>query len=400
MPGRHSLTVQVDPSLPGHVAVVINSPAGQTYAGFGPEHHHHASDRGRFDIHSVQPGDTIERDYSNTLGSDPNATFTVPISEAQAKAAHAEIERIKGAVPWYTIKSLSPEVCSTIVSRIMGAAGLGDNLYTVPQVNFEYLSDIADTLSNDPKASITKRSGLPIPDELREIQPDYAYVGGGHDAPSERVHRVVPVNNEFAPSNAPAVFNDRFGNWTVSPQDVATSGPDRPTSASQTGGAFDVGKAQRYLGGRVAGISGASVFDTGTPAVPQVPTSGLPYSGYPASLDRFGNWISSPPISSPFLSDQPTPAPGPNDNARVDSQKIRALSGRLVMPNSSGAGQGRASTPGISKPPAQSGWPPATRPMPDYPIPPMVYGLPDPSAASGDNMDDWFYRLIKPLMQQ
>jgi hypothetical protein len=38
--------------------------------------------------------------------------------------------------------------------------------------------------------------------------------------------------------------------------------------------------------------------------------------------------------------------------------------------------------------------------MPDYPIPPMVYGLPDPSAASGDNMDDWFYRLIKPLMQQ
>src|SRR5229473_3469426 len=96
MPGRHSLTVQVDPSLPGHVAVVINSPAGQTYAGFGPEHHRHASDRGRFDVHSVQPGDTIERDYSNTLGSDPNATFTVPISEAQAKAAHAEIERIKG----------------------------------------------------------------------------------------------------------------------------------------------------------------------------------------------------------------------------------------------------------------------------------------------------------------
>jgi len=45
MPGRHSLTVQVDPSLPGHVAVVINSPAGQTYAGFGPEHHRHASER-------------------------------------------------------------------------------------------------------------------------------------------------------------------------------------------------------------------------------------------------------------------------------------------------------------------------------------------------------------------
>ncbi len=94
MPGRHSLTVQVDPSLPGHVAVVINTPAGQTYAGFGPERHRHASDRGRFDFHSVQPGDTIERDYSNTLGGDPNATFTVPISEAQAKAAHAKSARL------------------------------------------------------------------------------------------------------------------------------------------------------------------------------------------------------------------------------------------------------------------------------------------------------------------
>jgi hypothetical protein len=30
MPSRHSLTVQVDPSLPGHVAVVINTPAGRT----------------------------------------------------------------------------------------------------------------------------------------------------------------------------------------------------------------------------------------------------------------------------------------------------------------------------------------------------------------------------------
>jgi hypothetical protein len=29
----------------------------------------------------------------------------------------------------------------------------------------------------------------------------------------------------------------------------------------------------------------------------------------------------------------------------------------------------------------------------------MVYGLRDPSAA-GDNMDDWFDRWIKPLMQQ
>jgi hypothetical protein len=36
MPGRHSLTIQVDPSAIGHAAVVVNTPSEQTYAGFGP----------------------------------------------------------------------------------------------------------------------------------------------------------------------------------------------------------------------------------------------------------------------------------------------------------------------------------------------------------------------------
>ena len=39
-------------------------------------------------------------------------------------------------------------------------------------------------------------------------------------------------------------------------------------------------------------------------------------------------------------------------------------------------------------------------PMPKYPLPPMVFGLQDRSAASSDNMDDWYNRWIKPLMQQ
>jgi hypothetical protein len=184
MPGRHSLTVQIDPSLPGHVAVLINTPSGQTYAGFGPEQHGSIYDRGRFDVHSVQPGDTIERDYSNTLGRGQSATYTVPITEAQARAGLEEIERIKKDVPWYN--GFMPRVCSTIVSQIMGAAGLGGHLYTVPQVDKEYLSDISDTVFKDPKAKVTARSGVPIADELRDIQPDYAYVGGGYDTPSER----------------------------------------------------------------------------------------------------------------------------------------------------------------------------------------------------------------------
>ena len=37
---------------------------------------------------------------------------------------------------------------------------------------------------------------------------------------------------------------------------------------------------------------------------------------------------------------------------------------------------------------------------PSDPLPPPVFGLPDQSAASGDNMDDWFSRWIKPLIRQ
>jgi hypothetical protein len=41
----------------------------------------------------------------------------------------------------------------------------------------------------------------------------------------------------------------------------------------------------------------------------------------------------------------------------------------------------------------------AGQPMLDYPVAPMVFGLPDRSATSGDDMGDWFSRWIKPAMQ-
>ena len=40
------------------------------------------------------------------------------------------------------------------------------------------------------------------------------------------------------------------------------------------------------------------------------------------------------------------------------------------------------------------------QPMPGYPLPPPIFGLPDRSATSGDDTDDWFSRWIKPLTQQ
>jgi hypothetical protein len=30
----------------------------------------------------------------------------------------------------------------------------------------------------------------------------------------------------------------------------------------------------------------------------------------------------------------------------------------------------------------------------------MLFGFPDRSATSGDNMDDWFTRWVKPLMDR
>jgi len=71
--------------------------------------------------------------------------------------------------------------------------------------------------------------------------------------------------------------------------------------------------------------------------------------------------------------------------------------GYLVrVPSSQTSAPARPYQPG---PPPQSGSPTeGSQPLP-FPVPPMVYGLPDPSTASGDNMDDWFDRWIKPLMR-
>jgi hypothetical protein len=64
------------------------------------------------------------------------------------------------------------------------------------------------------------------------------------------------------------------------------------------------------------------------------------------------------------------------------------LSDRLVTP-SGGIGNGDASAPGIA----------AGQPRPDDPFPP-IFGLPDPSAASGDDMDDWYSRWVKSIIKQ
>jgi hypothetical protein len=156
----------------------------------------------------------------------------------------------------------------------------------------------------------------------------------------------------------------------------------------------------RVLAGRIADTSRPSPFETGAPAVPFIPPNGPLAPARSASNDPFMNWQPSPSIAASPNSDQQVPQSQAAGTAQRPAQSIRVLSSPFFMPNGTSAGRGTASAPGISGPQAQSDWPPATRPVPEYPVPPMVYGLPDPSDKSGDNMDDWFKRWIKPLMQQ
>jgi hypothetical protein len=145
----------------------------------------------------------------------------------------------------------------------------------------------------------------------------------------------------------------------------------------------------RSQSSRILGSPGASPFDVGAPPVPFV-VSDNPFA--PAPAVSFKERVPSPPIA-PTVADQPQPD-GP---AQPAPDKIRVLSGRLVVPNGAGV---TALAPDLSTA-APNDWPPPSadrRPVPEYPVPPppSVYGLPDRDA---DSMDAWFNRWIKPLFE-
>jgi hypothetical protein len=240
MASRYSLTIQVanpsfaDKSPGGHLATVINTPSGQTYAGFGPRNGW-PLDSGKFDSYTVKPGEIPPRDYSNVFGHSSNATFTIPISEAQAAAASAEIKRIKQTDPYYI---LGYNMCSTITNQLMQAAGLGNNLFVNPSKDFQSLTEIAKTLALDPKAQFT-RDGLFIPEAFRGLQQDYAHVGSGYDTPSEGIRNVVSSRDgSFETSTPPGVPNPdtypqlrRVG--SAFPRTTPPSYSDQPTPPAE-----------------------------------------------------------------------------------------------------------------------------------------------------------------------
>jgi len=296
MAPRHAFTFQLaDRDLlgrlsPGHAATVVSTPQQQTYSGLGPAFHDWRHLWGMRSPPSFNPQvlpreetpprSWDPRNYSTASTHDPYATYTVPITEDQAKQALAEIRRRADSGDWYN--AFVREYCTTDVNRNASAAGLGSVLpYEAPGGNRDYLTDIERALRANPRAKyIIDGAGrpVPIPESLREIQRDYAYVGAGYDTPSERlghvpsssgppnphmwrsgtspVELVEPVEGKESSTNravrvlsrrtadqlrAPDVrrhenvegadsLDERFGSWTSSP---AGTGPRNPNLPSQ-----------------------------------------------------------------------------------------------------------------------------------------------------------------------
>ena len=152
--------------------------------------------------------------------------------------------------------------------------------------------------------------------------------------------------------------------------------PHPATPGDPTGG-VDVtlkdGSKERWWNDQIDGFirSKLSPFDGGAPAVPFAPPAG----------------VSPNPV-------QPGAPPRPGDATQGDPRNIRILSripapgATPPLPNNAPTSQQAATPPGLV----------SGQPVPDYPVPSFLFGLPDRSAASADDMDDWYTRWIKPLL--
>jgi len=195
-------------------------------------------------------------------------------------------------------------------------------------------------------------------------------------------------------SAPPASFNDRFGSWTASSPIASTSGAQSLPYSSVPTDPRNIRFLSRIVAPNHGSIGSAS--KPGIPDVPFAPTNDVLSPGPPASFnDRFGNWASSPSVAAPSGS-QPQ-----RDNAtQTDPKDIRVL-GRFTRAPDGSLVPASLGVPNQPQTQSQGNRAVDTRePMPNYPVPPPIFDVPDRTSASGDNTDDWFVRWIKPLMQQ
>ncbi len=159
----------------------------------------------------------------------------------------------------------------------------------------------------------------------------------------------VPTNS--SPADDRASFDKRFESPDSSPQNSGQPAWLPPIQAHGVAGA----RPERYLARRVAGPSQVSALDIGAPAVPFTPSDESSSSGRPASfVGRFGNWTSSPPVSTPRATYQPAPAPA-------------------------------ETPPGIA----------TGRPKPDLPFPLPIGNFSNSPSARKESMDDLLFGLLR-----
>jgi hypothetical protein len=341
MASRYSLTVQINPSFPGHAAIVVNEPDRQTYAGFGPQRHGSPWSYPKFDVNSVDRGNAPPNDFSSAAGGGQYKTYTIPVTEAQAQQALKEIERLRSSVGNYNIGN--GNVCTTIVNKVMEAAGFGrSSLPGILPSSFEdYLSNVENTLSANPHAgTLLDQEGItqPIPRAFRDVQQDYSAVGGGYDTAAERFGR-TPNAKRSAPGLPPQTHGGRRAG--IESNDL--SGADQLTN--------DVSRPDRYLRSRLVDGSGRTVFETGAPPVPFV---------------RSGPLATRTPDSIQSSSLLPS-GPAPTGTQHSESN---------AWPGGNGSGQA----------------------LPVYTLPPILRGG-DPFALSDADMSDWYERLVKSMQK-
>ncbi len=179
----YSVTIQVTPNTyPGHIALIIkapatqDAPASQTFMGFGPDHNttmveitRGAYGAAKLDVHPVPfgqtpntpdgeanlqalpPRDYYYNDYSTAIGHSFES-FTIPISQAQAKAIIDAANDLSAHPPNYNLAA--GNVCSKIAAQLLRAGGVSDEAVSfLPSQTARTLGEIEQAL-----APITNKS--------------------------------------------------------------------------------------------------------------------------------------------------------------------------------------------------------------------------------------------------
>jgi hypothetical protein len=153
------------------------------------------------------------------------------------------------------------------------------------------------------------------------------------------------------------------------------------------------------IDGTIGRVERADRFDDGEhgishppPSIPDPIERRPPLTGLgPANNSRLGIQANMANVSTSELAPTRERAASADN---VDPKDIRVLSSRILAP---GVAPSALTV-------ANQGWPTnkplglvTGQPMPEDPMPPWFFGLPDRATSNGDDMDDWYMRWVKPF---